>query len=120
MSADLLRRAAVKLREHAEAATPGPWEVDHEVMWFTLRTRAPVEYGYQADIIDVHTPADVLAWPDFDFLALMHPPVALDLAELLDGYADTAPFAGWDGRHGERLIALARSVLREPEGATDA
>lgn len=132
MSADLLRRAATKLREHATAAKPGPWEVDHEDLYFILRSREPVPYTYQADIVEVHSPD--ATWADFDYFALMHPPVALALAEWLEAQAadienavaawsrDTSyidKHLGGVGAHTENMfrpsIAAARAILREPE-----
>lgn len=116
MSADLLRRAAVKLREHAEAVKPGPWEVDHEGMWFELRSRATFRYDYEADLTDVHSPDDT--WPLFDYFAMLHPPVALALAELLDAYAEwfeLPPFTSFKNGVRERYVAVAREILREPQ-----
>lgn len=97
MSAELLRRASKKLREHAELATSGPW-----------------------------SRADILAWADLvdevdaEYIALMHPPVALALAEWLDELVrraeemNSASCNVWpDGsNHG---VAMARAILREAQ-----
>lgn len=50
---------------------------------------------------------------DMSLIALMHPPVALALADLLDdvaGYYEAVPEAG---RHSDPVAAVARAVLRE-------
>lgn len=114
MSADLLRRAAAKLREHAEAAT-----FPHD--------------GWVADLADSEvTTADggmmiadtrelTVERPDASFIALLHPPVALALADALDSaatdadYAEAFPRSEMAIEDGSNLIAVARAVLREPE-----
>ncbi len=104
MTADLLRRAATKLREHANAASRGPWEMDGAdgLVW----------PGCMGDPV---SGSELLA--DGAFIALMHPPVALALAAAMDEVAfavevnpDTVHRVGY----GE-LITCARGVLREPE-----
>lgn len=124
MSADLLRRAAAKLREHANDATRGPWEMDGAdgLVW----------PGCMGDPV---SGSDVLA--NGAFIALMHPPVALALAELLEHQADdldddrakehtferpdNTAFKAIVNGHGTvrwdwtAAVALARAVLREPE-----
>ena len=111
MSADLLRRAAEKLREHATAATPGPWEV---------RQKGYPHIVWQGDpdafqVISTNLAGNVA--PDSEFIALMHPPVALALAELLDDMADLIEvFPRDDEMAGtQKLVALARTILREPQ-----
>jgi hypothetical protein len=113
VSADLLRRAAAELRTRAEAATPGPWAVDRDRigMWFMLNSRATFEYSHQAQIVDVHTPDE--SWPDFNYMAMMHPPVALALAELLKACADHAAVEGY--LPAPAITAVAREILREPQ-----
>lgn len=107
MSADLLRRAAAKLREHAEEATDGPW--------FAAPNRS-VSAGKELVVASV---AGRELWPSVDdalYIAQMHPPVALALAELLDRHA--GQLVGL--RPGAALsdevaaMALAREILREP------
>jgi hypothetical protein len=112
MSADLLRRAAAKLREHAEAATPGPWNADpSEIYGETIAT-------WVAESLNGNLPDAGEA--NSRYIALMHPPVALALADLLDYSArwfEAAEKDGYEYDEGEALpiIALARAVLREPE-----
>lgn len=129
MSADLLRRAATRLRESALAATPGPWVVEREVgvpfTEFTLCSQAPVEFPYQRKITSVLTPDE--EWPDLDYFALVHPPVALALAGWLADHAaqfgpnDDLRYVDSPGDT-QRAIEVARAVLREPgtpEGGTE-
>lgn len=133
MSADLLRRAAKTLREHAKAASPAPW--DH------------VDYhGYSGDqstfmgcgsIISMHpdTMGGDIATPNGDcyprggyspfedmaYIALVHPPVALAVAAVLDRVVET-----FEDDHSQSIeaqirlreayaeeLALARAILRE-------
>lgn len=105
MSADLLRRAATKLREHAEAVPPN----EHEEPWY--RTQVP-QYGFWRLLIEGE--------PDeAEFIAMMSPAVALALADLLDAAARAAGIpnyptyavAGWLAS----AVEVARQVLREPE-----
>jgi hypothetical protein len=108
MSADLLRRAAAKLREHAEAATPGPWKKDSGEIY------GP--YGvWIGETLRVDDPNGTEA--DSDYIALLHPPVALALADLLEtaaGYAEVKPHYG-DWPLLNWATAVARAILREPE-----
>jgi hypothetical protein len=131
----LYRRAGWRLRERTAAVTPPPWVVDHdaEAMTFDLRSKiAEVDYQWQRDIVSVHTP-DAM-WPDFDYMAMLHPPVALKLADLFDKCASTeAEYLRGNGRTpcgGEAadvprwledlLVPLARAILREPDPSGEA
>jgi hypothetical protein len=114
MSADLLRRAAAKLREHANAASEGPWEADGVDIW--AGTASDVWAGE----------ADERA--NASYAALMHPPVALALADWLDATAERIeilkPVVGHEiygvghpqefiERTYAKSLAVARAVLRE-------
>lgn len=140
MSADLLRRAATRLRESALAAPSGPWKVVYfgdrgypqRVVDDRARLIAQTYEGADTEA-PVRPPA---ATPDF--IALVHPPVALALAELLDHVSDdygderaeekdfphvsgSTYKAVVDSYGGQRwdwtaALAVARAVLREPEG----
>lgn len=119
MSADLLRRAAAKLRQHVEEASPGPWTTD---IWEIFsEAEAPHWLGETLSVDD-----EPLSEANAAYIALMHPPVALALADLLDEHA-----RGVDARiqaerhvgvpegtiqdHEERFgLTLARAILREP------
>lgn len=115
MSAGLLRRAAVKLREYAERAARGPWDVSDDGLVWPGRLGDPVSGS--SDITDA------------EYIALMHPPVALALAELLDHVADDVSDAGDRIEPGGLVrneygsirfdwtaaVKLARAILREEE-----
>ena len=135
MSADLLRRAAAKLREHAEAATPGPWEHVEEGAGGSFNGCGQVvTWGDGVEGGDIAGPTGDL-YPrggysprdDMALVALMHPPVALALADLLD-----LEVKHWDacrlgemtagaepgiltGAREEAAQELARVILREPK-----
>jgi hypothetical protein len=103
-----LRRAAAKLREHAQAATPGPWHIGRAV--------DPMEP------CNVHTfpggrgVADEMDWLDAEYIALIHPPVALALADLIEeglSYAAMSKPARYPIY--VKAVAAARAILREPE-----
>lgn len=95
MSADLLRRAAAKLREHAKAASLAPWDSASDGLVWPDRTGDPVSGSTEVE--------------DADYIALMHPPVALALADWLDSAARDAEEIGPD----PFALRAARAVLRE-------
>lgn len=128
MTADLLRRAAVKLRGHAGAATPGPWKVDDETYAETIYAAdgftavvAGGRWGGEASVFNETA--------DAAFIALLGPPVARALAELLDHIADDVSDAGDRTEPGGLVrneygsirfdwtaaVKLARAILREEE-----
>lgn len=125
MSAELLRRAAKVLREHAETAPRGPWK---QYGGNTARPGRPYPQLVTNDAaIDVATCHE---GPQFaptvaPYVVLMHPPVALALAGLLTEVADhidaSAPLAESLGIEPHEVlnmsgpaIAVARAILREP------
>lgn len=116
MSADLLRRAAAKLREHAERAPEGPWvSLDDGDRLVALRPNSTFEKGFRY-LVDEPIEDSSIA----EYFALMHPPVALALAEVLLAAAANFAAAERDGYEFEDsetlpIIALARAILREPE-----
>ncbi|MEN3123244.1 hypothetical protein [Janibacter sp. LM] len=75
MSAERLRQAATVLRERAEAATPGPWKADR-------RGGVTGRFEGMTEVISESTD-QVHA----DYIATMHPGVALVVAESLDNTA---------------------------------
>jgi hypothetical protein len=137
MSADLLRRAAKTLRQHATIATSSP----PEEPWTAYRRDDPTRHvvcvelrwldegdvmpgGYRVADMSLDAPAE--GWPlgqavvDSQYIALMHPPVALALAEWLEAtaaYYDVAydPLADPVEMDGATVAAidLARAILRE-------
>lgn len=139
MSADLLRRAAAKLREHATIATTStpeePWtayrrdDAGRHVVAVELRWRDEGDEmpgGYR--VADMSLPAPAEGWPlgqavvDSQYIVLMHPPVALALAAWLE---DEAEMFDWFGSEGvpfeddfKQAPAVARAILRENENRT--
>ena len=114
MSGDLLRRAAAKLREAAEAATPGPWDIDGCIKDIKAANGVTIAYDDDTEMCDGR------------YITLVHPPVALALAGLLDRSADAITeleFTANTGRATESHVAhladllalrpLARAILRE-------
>jgi hypothetical protein len=111
LSTDLLRRAAAKLREHAIVASDGPWHVE-----YLGRDRYPQRVSNPAAVIV----AEMFDGPpaqgtNAEYIALMHPPVAQTLADLLDRIADISDFNGHDPTTypDSAVTAVARVVLRE-------
>lgn len=93
---DLLQRAAQRLREHAAAATPGPWvHVDyqgshHEDITY-MGCGSVVTLGYPVIGGDIAAPSGDLyprggysPFEDMAYIALVNPIVGLALADLLD------------------------------------
>jgi hypothetical protein len=109
MTADLLRRAAAKLREHAAATTFGAegWVVDLKDSEVTTNDGGMMI----ADTMELAG-----GRPDASYIALMHPPVALALADWLDDAADRTGIPEYPS-YGlpEKAMAVARAVLREEE-----
>lgn len=105
MSADLLRRAAKTLREHAELAMPGKWlsldagdrliAVQPDDDFEYLVTEEPARHGETAD-----------------YIALMHPPVAMALADWMERLAEVQR-SEVDDRLFAYGVYTARAVLRE-------
>lgn len=117
MSAELLRRAAAKLREHAQAVADAdvladgtPWTVEEE------ETGELYVIADFTEFSTVYIAEGFISRAHADFVALLHPPVALALADLIEvgiGYAavnkpETFPVY-------VKAVAAARAVLREPE-----
>lgn len=116
---DTLRRAEARLREKAGKATGGPWTTqwyEHYVHIYApnriLSERCPYPY---TDAEDEH------GW-DADYMALMHPPVAVALADWLGAeIEDLAAFLALNPEQADATplpttaaaLALARAVLRE-------
>lgn len=129
MSADLLKRAAKVLRVYAEAATPGPWShVDNAdpagqplskegVPSTFMGCGSVITLGEGVEGGDIAAPNGDL-YPrsgyspgdDMAYIALMHPPVALALADWLEDEFDQTPDAADDWPS----VVLARAILRDP------
>jgi hypothetical protein len=119
VTAGLLREAAAVLRERAAAVHPGPWTqganyggvvaaLQHDGRERCLDEGERRAYG--GCLIGESMDSSAQA-----YVALMHPPVAVAVADLLD--AHSAVVDGLNGSCGcyqcQPLNALARAVLRE-------
>jgi hypothetical protein len=108
VSADLLRRAAAALRQHAtdaEAKHPAPWHASSDSLVDSVRTE-----GGWALLTGVYTDT---ATPVVAYAALMHPPVAAALAEHLEKVALDCDILRCEPD--ESIVAVARAVLREEQ-----
>jgi hypothetical protein len=119
MGADLLRRAADKLRKAVDGRTAGEWfpvitDSESSTGVGICQDHAPsgVDPGWVCDECHVvETYSEALA----DYIALMHPPVGLALADAMDAVARVVRYNEHSVArvgYGE-LIAAARAVLRE-------
>lgn len=114
MTAELLREAAAKMRERAEAATPGPWEI-----WEGRRDLS-IESTVAEDSNGNPLPiARTFPWegarPDAEHIASWHPPVALAVADWMDWMAGRAAsgnsIPAMRGQGLEQALAVARAYL---------
>ncbi len=102
MSADLLRRAAAKLREHASTPmlTPGPW---------VCLDRGDRIVHLDGDDYEYVVDEPVSNSANAELIALMDPIVVLAVAEWLDATAASGPIVC----NRAHAVAVARAVLRE-------
>jgi hypothetical protein len=109
MSAELLRRAAKVLRDHATEAIGGEWvsldagdrlisTTDDGASYEYILSEEPARHGETAD-----------------YIALMHPPVAHAMADLLDEVAESVEQDGGVIQDSTTAgaVDLARAILRE-------
>lgn len=109
MSAELLRRTAKKLREHADAASASPWEAHPDGLVWAERIGDPVSGSTEVE--------------DANYIALMQPVVALALADWLDAaavvvdanYGDEVDLLAEidDDQTAQHAVIVARAILRE-------
>lgn len=99
MSADTLRRAAALMRERAEAATPGPWEVDHFGHGVRERSGRGLASAHNAKC---EVAAHIASW---------HPAVAMAVAEWLEV---TARDVGTSSLAFHAATAAATAYLGDP------
>lgn len=122
MTAETLRRAAARIRETAQAATPGPWEArstgrrggDH---WYVVDDGQAVAHIHASDGED-----EEQRQPDAEHIALWHPGTAALVADLLDQEADEVERGeystprytegGYINPH-STVMKLARQILGE-------
>lgn len=116
-AAETLRRAAALLRERASAATPGPWTCnadDPEMVAVDAPPgRALVDVLLGSTDTREHYPQ---ATADAEYISLMHPPVALLLAAVLDTTAEEyegVPSPSLADQMYAADLALVRAILRE-------
>lgn len=112
-SAELLRRAAKVLREHTETL---PRTMSGT--WYTRASGVVADDGTDVGmlVVDPYNPVDDA--PLMAFIALMHPPVALALADWLEREAQRETH--FLAEFGYRVVAseghaLARAILREED-----
>ena len=110
MSADLLREAAAKMRERAEAATPGPWQVHADDAYQVGYARRDGEFDEQPMARVTGYGGTVYPW-DAEHIASWHPAVALAVANLLDGSADRWDAGDLGPEEWDELAAVARAYL---------
>ncbi len=123
MSAELLRRAAEKLRGHAaRATTTERWVAGRNFL-------EPHEVWIAGNQPVLELACDDAGTGNAEYIALMHPPVALALADLFDKCASTEEeFRRCRGKTSEGgeaasldrwvevpLVDVARVVLREDQ-----
>ena len=115
--AEELRHAATIIRERADAATPGPWK--HMCLGSegctTIRDSGTIRERGRGRVA-MHGWKDWKAdHADADFVAMMSPPVALLLADLLEDEARLE-----FGAVPDTPLLLARAILGEAERAVRA
>lgn len=111
--ADLLRRAAAELHYLTTArdqTTPGDWQVsEHDEQVDLITVDADTSFGVARDLTD----------EDAEYITMLHPPVGLDIARLLERIAsdiDLMVSNGADSRTIEysfsEALDIARGILR--------
>jgi hypothetical protein len=104
-----LREAARLMRERAEKATPGPWFVTSEAAQYGGLVAAPTEgFPYDAGYAG-HLIGESMSDGNREYVASMHPAVALPLADLLDSLADMYEQRGMEPM--PLPLAIARAYL---------
>ena len=109
--AETLRAAASLMRERAEKATPGPWRAQ------SLRCGDVVVEQAGGPHLVADMPAcgehPGVRVPDADFIAGMHPAVALAVADWLDRFSDRSYCYG--PAEFDHALAIARAYLGSPD-----
>jgi hypothetical protein len=106
---DVLRQAAARMRERAEAATPGPW-----VGEFSGKTGPVVMDAESRNALDhLAQCKHYRAQFDAEHIASWHPAVALAVADWLEREADWWDQNGADWYAAEQALAVARAYLGE-------
>ena len=108
--ADTLRAAAARIREHAAAASPGPWMIRTGQPWLADRVvfgQSMCMPGRIAQVCNVDYGQN--HGPDAAWIALMHPGVGELIADWLESAARTWEFVTYSNR--DAALAVARAVL---------
>jgi hypothetical protein len=117
--AETIRRAAKLMRERAELATDGHWEQASEHPGNVIAVRMDPTGQFDDD---QETVAADLPWSDdAEYIAGMHPGVALALADLLEREAaliDSQVFPQSDPAMERYPLAVARAYLGETAATT--
>jgi hypothetical protein len=112
MSADLLRKAAAKLRDTAAAATPGPWDRAADTD-YASHYGANFIANWEGEYLRFVTTAgdgDGAA-RDAAWITLVHPGLAEPLAAWLSSIGETWVFQRQSAR--QQAVAIARVILGE-------
>lgn len=110
---EMLRRAAALMRERATKAPPGPWFVTDGAARYGGLVAAPTDVFPEDDGYAGHLIGESMSPANREYVASMHPPVALAVADWLDGVAEAQSFA--DQRRAmyvDSALAVARAYLR--------
>ena len=112
MTADLLRRAAAKIRETAGKATPGPWVVDHDAdAQITFPGRRSHKENVLPEVVSYQgIDGGINSASNVEHIALWSPDVAELVARLLE-YTDRFTPRLCEER--DAANALARRILGE-------
>ncbi|GAA0720059.1 hypothetical protein Drose_06330 [Dactylosporangium roseum] len=114
MTADLLRRAASHLYQRAKDAQHGPWHIGNAV--------DPMRPCNVHTFPGARLVADNVPWLDAEYIATMHPPVAVAIAGWLFAVAideETEPETAPRVRERTAALIVARAIIREPEQPED-
>ena len=110
MTAATLREAAAKMRELAEAATPGPWHLDGP--WWIDTTGYDMVTGRDRKAVAV--PGEPTANPaDMAHVRSWHPAVALAVADWLDD--EIAKWGDEPACLDKHALTVARTFLGRAE-----
>ena len=115
MGAETLRKAASLMRERAEAATPGPWQ---------MRYGFPAYVSGPGETVTINDLSGDMELEDAAHVASWHPAVALAVADWLDReaaevrewtveQAGSHPVHYSTGRVDSHAVAVARAYLGE-------
>lgn len=119
----LLRRAATKARETAQAAAPGPWHMDAEQRiyaedgsYVTSPWTDELERDADLDHIALWHPGVALAVADWlESVADLHEETPADIRRLMGGGCQWCGDEDWPCADMRAALKTARALLNEPE-----